>query len=87
MPETDGRLHSADFLRPGRLDDLLDVHSRVVEVGGASVTAAQTVKRDGIDRVCMQLTLVCTTPAGRTARLPRGLRALLGDAGDQTAMD
>ena len=63
MPETDGRLHSADFLRPGLLDDLLDVHSRVVEVGGASVTAAQT------------------------ARLPRGLRALLGDAGDQTAMD
>mgnify|MGYP001348200105 CR=1 FL=1 len=78
---------SADFLKPGRLNDLLEVHSRFLEVGGASVTAAQTVKWDGADLVCMQLTLVCTTPAGRPARLPPELWTLLRDAGAQTVRD
>lgn len=78
---------SADFLKPGRLNDLLEVHSRVLEVGGASITAAQTVKRDEADLVRMQFRLVCTTPAGRAARLPSGLRALLRDAGAQTERD
>ncbi len=36
-----------DFFRPGRMDDLLEVETRVKELGGASVTLIQTITRGG----------------------------------------
>ena len=44
-----------DFLRPARLDDLLDVETRLLELGGASVDAEQIVKRDGADLVRLRI--------------------------------
>jgi acyl-CoA thioester hydrolase len=68
-----------DYLRPARLDDLLRVETRIVGLGGASLEAEQTVKRDGEDLARLKVTLACLTPAGRPARLPDGVRAALQD--------
>ena len=82
MMEADGlafavRRCSMEFVKPAKLDDLLDVETRLVEVGGASVIADQRIKRDATDLVRMKLTLACMSLAGRPARLPAGLRARL----------
>ncbi len=65
---------AADFLKPARLDDLLEVHSRLVKVGGASLRFEQRIERDGEDVVRLDLSLACMTPSGRPARLPREVR-------------
>lgn len=82
MMETDGlafavRRCSMEFMKPARLDDLLDVETRVVEVGGASLVADQRIRRAATDLVRMELTLACLSRAGRPARMPAPLRARL----------
>ncbi len=49
---------SADYLRPSRLDDLLEVHTCVTRVGGASLEFNQVVIRDGDELVQMNFRLV-----------------------------
>ena len=68
---------SADYVKPGRLDDRLEVHTRIVEVGGSSLTAEQWVRRGGSDLVAMNLRLVCMNLEGRPTRLPAHVRTAL----------
>jgi acyl-CoA thioester hydrolase len=70
---------AADYLKPARLDDLLEVETRLTEVKGASLRADQTVCRDGVDLVRLNLRLAVISEDGRPLRLPRGLRAILED--------
>ena len=65
---------TVDYMKPGRLDDRLEVHTRIIEVGGGSLTAEQSVRRDGTDLVAMNLRLVCMNPDGRPTRLPAVVR-------------
>lgn len=71
----------AEYLRPARLDDLLEVRSRFVEATGASLWLDQTVTRDGETLVELKLRLVCLRADGRPARLPSVLRMAIS-AGD-----
>ncbi|HUC63243.1 MAG TPA: tol-pal system-associated acyl-CoA thioesterase [Alphaproteobacteria bacterium] len=71
-----------DYLVPARLDDALEVHTKVVEIGHASLRAEQTVKRPGpggqirdIARLAVRVALL--DRAGRPARLPNDIRTLL----------
>lgn len=66
-----------DFLKPARLDDLLSVETRLIDVGGASLVADQRVKRDSADLVRMELKLACLSLDGRPARLPAALQSRL----------
>jgi len=66
---------NADYLAPARLDDSLEVHTRVVNLNGASMEAAQTVRRDTEDLVKCTVKLVCLNENGRPVRLPAELRA------------
>ncbi len=66
---------SADYVAPAKLDDSLQVHTRVVNLNGASMEAAQTVKRGTEDLVKCTVKLVCLNQKGRPARLPADLRA------------
>jgi len=66
---------SADYVAPARLDDSLEVHTRVVNLNGASMEAAQTVRRGTEDLVKCTVKLVCLNAKGRPARLPADLRA------------
>jgi len=68
---------SVDYVKPGHLDDCLEVHTRIVEVGGSSLTAEQWVRRGGTDLVAMNLRLVCMNLEGRPTRLPAHVRTAL----------
>lgn len=67
----------ADYIGSARLDDLLEVESRITGFGGATVEAEQTIRRDGRDLVRIRVRLACVNRAGRPARLPNDLRTLL----------
>jgi acyl-CoA thioester hydrolase len=60
----------ADYLKPARLDDLLQVETEIVHVGGASLEAVQTVTRGGEALARLKVKLACLNQAGRPARLP-----------------
>ena len=86
MVEQDGVMFAVrrceiDYLRPARLDDLLDVETRLVEVGGATIDAEQVVRRSGDDLVRIRIRLACLDGRGRPARLPAAVRATLAGAG------
>lgn len=73
------RRTEADFRRPARLDDLLEVRSRVVALGGATIDMEQVVYRpsDDLDLVLMKHQLACVHRNGRPARVPADLRTRL----------
>ena len=68
---------TVDYAAAATLDDLIEVHSRVLDLGGASLSAEQTVRRDGVRLVGMQVRLGCVGPDGRPARIPADLRAAI----------
>jgi acyl-CoA thioester hydrolase len=70
---------TADFLAPARLDDRLDVVTRITDLRGASLGMEQRVRRDGADLVRMSLKLACMKLTGRPSRIPGTLRADLMD--------
>ena len=65
-----------DFLRPARMDDLLDVVTWPVAVKGASITLAQEVRRDDEVLVTAQVRVafIC---GGRAKPIPKSLRQLM----------
>ena len=65
------------YKKPAKLDDMLEVHTALTNVRGASMSAAQMVKRDGEDLVIMDVDLACLNESGRPARLPKLLREAL----------
>ena len=69
---------SVDYARPAMLDDLLEVHSRALHVGAASLSAEQIVRRDGEQLVAMEVKLGCIDAQGRPARMPAELRKVIG---------
>ena len=68
---------SADYMKPARLDDQLEVHTRILQVGGASLRAEQEVRNADWELVRLGVRLACTTLAGRPARMPKDLRESL----------
>ena len=69
-----------DYQAPARLDDELQVATRILEVGGARLLAEQTILRAESALARLVLTLACVTRAGRPARLPSDLRSALRSA-------
>ncbi len=68
------RRMSFDYARPGRIDDLLEVETRVIELGGASVTLDQTISRDGIRLVSAEVVVVLVSISGKPLRLSDAVR-------------
>lgn len=64
-----------DYARPGRMDDLLEVETRVKELGGASVTLEQTISRDGLRLVTADVIVVLVSISGKPLRLSGAVRA------------
>ena len=64
----------ADYRRPARLDDRLEVRTRVAEIRRASMRVEQVVRRDGEDLVRLEVRLACVSHDGRPARVPPRLR-------------
>jgi acyl-CoA thioester hydrolase len=70
-----------DYLSPARLDDLLDVETSLLEIGGARLGLLQEVRRGGEEIARVKVMLACTNWAGRPRRLPAALRGLLDGFG------
>jgi acyl-CoA thioester hydrolase len=68
------RRMSFDFFRPARMDDLLEVETRVKEIGGASVTLIQTVTRDDKRIAEAEVTVVLISVSGKPLRLSDAVR-------------
>lgn len=65
-----------DYLKPGRLDDLLNVRTQLVELGRTSVKMLQSVFRDEEPLCRMEITLVCVGQGSlRPVRLPARVAA------------
>jgi acyl-CoA thioester hydrolase len=71
---------AVDYLAPARLDDVVEVHTRLRELGGASLWIDQSVHRDGRALARLSLRLAGMDRAGRPARFPATLRAALAAA-------
>ncbi len=66
-----------DFLAPARLDDVLEVRTRILQASAATVEAEQVVRRAGSELVRLTARLACVNRAGRPVRLPRRVAAAL----------
>jgi acyl-CoA thioester hydrolase len=66
-----------DYLAPARLDDLLEVRTRVARVGGASLDLVQEVLREDRLLARLELKLALLGRDLRPARVPAALRASL----------
>ncbi|KPQ09228.1 MAG: tol-pal system-associated acyl-CoA thioesterase [Saliniramus fredricksonii] len=65
-----------DFSRPALMDDVLDIETRIIETGGASLTMDQAVMRAGALLVGVRVVVACIRD-GRPARIPTSLRKVL----------
>ena len=68
---------SIEYLKPAKLDDALEVHTTITDVGGASLSGEQTIRRDGEDLVVIRIKLACMGIGGKAARLPKDVRSTL----------
>ena len=68
------RRMSLDYLRPSRIDEVLEVETWVKSLGGASVTLGQKVTRDGRTLFEAEVVLVLVSVSGKPLRLSDAVR-------------
>ncbi len=66
-----------DYLRPARLDDVLEVVTRCEEIGGASLTLLQEVRRGETLIVRAKVVVVLVSSSGKPQRLGQLVRGAL----------
>lgn len=67
----------AEYLKPAKMDDLLDVSTQVMAVQKVRLVMKQEVSRDGVPLFRAIITLVCLNEAGRASRIPSDIAELL----------
>ena len=68
---------SADYRAAARLDDMLSVETRIQEIGAATLSLDQQIRRAGETIVALDVLVACVGRDGRPRRVPAGLRAAL----------
>ncbi len=66
-----------DFLKPARIDEVLEIETRARELGGARIVLSQTVRRGADILVTAEVTVVMINAAGQARRLPPAVREVL----------
>lgn len=65
-----------EYLKPARLDDLLEVDTRVAELGRAQACFSQCIRRAGQVLVDARIRVACIAPlSGKPIALPAAMRA------------
>ncbi|MEJ1158132.1 tol-pal system-associated acyl-CoA thioesterase [Prosthecomicrobium sp. N25] len=64
-----------DFLKPARLDDLVEVRTALREIGGARLVLAQSVRIGAEILVSAKVTIAALGKTGRPRRIPEAVRA------------
>ena len=68
---------SAEYMRPAKLDDQLDVTTLVRALGAATIELDQSIRR-GAEELCqIAVTIACVGRDGRPVRLPAAMRQAL----------
>jgi acyl-CoA thioester hydrolase len=63
-----------EFFRPARIDDLVEVETRVAETAGARLVLDQLVRCRSVVLVAAKVTIVMINDSGRARRLPQIVR-------------
>lgn len=71
------RQMTLDFLKPARIDDILEVVTRCVDIGGATLTLAQEVRRGDTVVMRARVKVVLVSASGKPLRLGVLIRAAL----------
>jgi acyl-CoA thioester hydrolase len=66
-----------DYLKPARIDEVLEVVTRCAEVGGATLVLDQEVRRDGVVLARAKVSVVLVSEAGKPQRLGQMVRGAL----------
>ena len=75
------RRMSLDYLRPSRIDEVLEVETWVKSLGGASVTLGQKVTREGRMLFEAEVVLVLVSVSGKPLRLSDAVRTAFEKTG------
>jgi acyl-CoA thioester hydrolase len=62
---------NVDYMAPARLDDMLEIRTRITGLRGAAIEAEQIVARDNDQLVRLNVMLVCIGPGGNATRIPK----------------
>jgi acyl-CoA thioester hydrolase len=68
------RRMALEYLKPARIDEVLDVTTRAGEIGAAHVVLTQTIARDGVPLFEATVTVVLVSLTGKPLRLSTVLR-------------
>ena len=66
-----------DYLKPARIDEVLEVVTRCTEIGGATLVLSQEVCRDGVALARLKVSVVLVSEAGKPQRLGQLVRGAL----------
>jgi len=66
-----------DYLKPARIDEVLEVVTRCSEIGGATLVLSQDVRRDGETLARLKVSVVLVSDAGKPQRLGQLVRGAL----------
>jgi len=66
-----------DYLRPARIDEVLEVSTRVRELGAASLTLDQAISRDGTKLFEADVMGVLVSVSGKPMRISQAIRSAL----------
>ena len=67
-----------DYLKPAKIDDVLEVVSTCAGLTSATLTLGQQVRRDGVLLAEVEVLVVLVTAAGRPLRMPAEVRVAFG---------
>ena len=71
------RRMALEFLKPARIDEILQVTTRVKETTAATLTLDQRVSRDGVELFAAEAMVVLVSASGKPLRLSAALREAL----------
>ena len=71
-----------DFLKPARIDEVLEVVTRVKATSAAVLTLDQRIRRDGVELFTAEVMVVLVSQSGRPLRLSSALREALQTQGE-----
>jgi acyl-CoA thioester hydrolase len=66
-----------DYLKPARIDEVLEVVTRCAGIGGATLVLAQDVRRDGMVLARAKVSVVLVSGSGKPQRLGQMVRGAL----------
>ncbi len=72
------RRMSLEYLKPARIDDVLEVATSVKEMGAASLILDQRITRGGAPLFEATVTVVLVSVSGKPLRIAQELRAAFG---------